>query len=197
MSAAIAPINPLLLDHSFEIETERLLLRPPRVEDVPHINAAIHESLAELRPWLPWAKDAPSRDDTTANVRGAIAKTVTREDIRIHLHLKDAAGTFIGGSGFHRIDWSVPRVEIGYWIRTKFAGQGYMTEAVSAMTRFALERLKVARVEIVCSSHNKRSLRVAERCGYQLEATLRNHAREVDGSLRSTLIYAKISPLPA
>ena len=192
---AIAPINPLLLEHSFEIETERLLLRPPRVEDVPQINAAIHESLAELRPWMPWAKDAPSLDDTMANVRGAIAKTITREDIRIHLHLKD--GTFIGGSGFHRCDWSVPRVEIGYWIRSQFAGQGYMTEAVSAMTRFALEQLKVARVEIVCNALNERSLRVAERCGYQLEATLRNHAREVNGKLRSTLIYSKVSPLPA
>ncbi len=27
-------------------------------------------------------------------------------------------GAYIGGSGLHRIDWSVPCVEIGYWLRT-------------------------------------------------------------------------------
>jgi RimJ/RimL family protein N-acetyltransferase len=190
--SAIEPINPLLLGHSFEIETERLILRPPRMEDVAQINAGILESLEQLRPWMPWAKTVPTLDDTAANTRQAIARVMAREDIRIHLHLKD--GTYLGGSGFHRIDWSVPRVEIGYWIRTSMTGRGYVTEAVVAMTRFALEQLKVARVEIRTDARNDRSRRVAERADYRLEATLRNECRDHDGNLRDTLVYAVIPP---
>lgn len=193
--SAIQPIKPLLIDHSFEIETERLILRPPRMEDVRAINAGIIESLDDLRPWMEWAKDAPTLDDTAENTRRAIAKTIAREDLRIQLFLKD--GTFVGGSGFHRPDWSVPRVEIGYWICASMAGRGYMTEAVVAMTKFALEHLKVARIEIRTDARNLRSRRVAERAGYQLEATLRNECRDVAGGLRDTLVYSRIPPLPA
>lgn len=39
---------------------------------------------------------------------------------------------------------------------------------------------------------NERSWRVAERCGFQLEGTLRNSARTVDGQLRDTRVYAKV-----
>ena len=32
--------------------------------------------------------------------------------------------------GLHRIDWAVPKFEIGYWARTSHAGRGYITEDV-------------------------------------------------------------------
>jgi RimJ/RimL family protein N-acetyltransferase len=182
--------EPLLIDLPEQIETERLILRPPRVGEGAVVNAGIRESLAELAPWMPWAKQAPTVDDTEANLRKAIAQTLTRADIRIHLHLK-TDGTFVGGSGFHRIDWSVPKVEIGYWIRTSMAGRGYVTEAVTAMTRFAIDALKVARVEIRTDEKNLRSRRVAERAGFEHEGTLRNESRE-SGELRSTAIYSVI-----
>ena len=185
-----AIVEPLLIDLPEQIETERLILRPPRVGEGAMINAAIRESLAELSPWMPWATPAPTVEQTEANVRQAIAQTTARQDIRIHLHLK-GDGTFIGGSGFHRIDWSVPKVEIGYWVRTRCAGKGYVTEAVVAMTRFAIDILKVNRVEIRTDERNLRSRRVAERAGFALEGILRNEARE-GGEVRNTAIYAVV-----
>lgn len=189
MPAAI--VEPLLIDLPEQIETPRLILRPPRAGEGAAINAAIRESLAELAPWMPWAREAPTVEETEANVRKAVAQTIARSDIRIHLHLR-SDGTFVGGSGFHRIDWSVPKVEIGYWIRTSCAGRGYVTEAVVAMTRFALESLKVARVEVRCDERNLRSRRVAERANFQLEGILRNDAREAD-RVRNTAVYSVVA----
>jgi RimJ/RimL family protein N-acetyltransferase len=180
----------LLLELPERIETERLVLRPPRVGEGAAINAAIIESLAELRPWMPWAREAPGVEDTEANTRRAIAKTLAREDIRIHLHLK-SDGTFVGGSGLHRIDWSVPKFEIGYWCRTSLAGRGYVTEATVAIARFALERLGALRVEIRCDERNARSRRVAERAGFTQEGILRNDCRE-DGRVRNTAVYSLV-----
>jgi RimJ/RimL family protein N-acetyltransferase len=67
-----------------------------------------------------------------------------------------------------------------------------VTEAVVAMTRFAIDVLKVARVEIRCAEKNLPSRRVAERAGFQLEGTLRHHAREC-GQLRDTAVYSVIA----
>jgi RimJ/RimL family protein N-acetyltransferase len=38
---------------------------------------------------------------------------------------------------------------------------------------------------------------VAERCGFALDARLRNHAREPDGTLRDTLVYSLVPDDPS
>ena len=87
------------------------------------------------------------------------------------------------------VDWNVPRFEIGYWVRRRFEGQGYVTEAADAIARFAFGALGARRVEIRMDDRNERSWRVAERLGFRLEGVLRNESRE-GGGLRDTRIYA-------
>ncbi len=100
--------------------------------------------------------------------------------------------TLVGSSGLHRMDWEVPKFEIGYWCRTRFAGQGYVTEAVQGITDFAFDKLEARRVEIQCDTLNKASARVAEKAGYRLEGTLRNDQASTSGDLRDTFIYSLI-----
>lgn len=182
--------NPILLDFPDQFETERLLIRAPRPGDGIAVNAAICESLDELRPWMPWAQVPPSVEDSESHLRGGAARFAQREDLPLTLWLK-SEGRFVGGSGLHRIDWSGPCMEIGYWIRTSLSGQGFMTEAVIGITAFAFKHLNAQRIEIRCDARNTRSAAVAERAGYALEAHFHHHTRAVDGSLRDTLIYVR------
>ena len=184
--------NPVLLDIPDAFESERLIIRAPRPGDGAVANEAIRESLAELRPWMPWATPAPAPQDTEAVYRRGAARWLTREDFPMVLFRKED-GLFVGGSGLHRVDWSVPRMEIGYWLRTSLTGQGYMTEAVRAITAFAFEQLRAQRLEIRCEARNTRSAAVAERAGYALEARLQRQMRAVDGSLQDVLLYVKLA----
>jgi RimJ/RimL family protein N-acetyltransferase len=92
-----------------------------------------------------------------------------------------------------RLDWKVPKFEIGYWLRTPYCGKGLMTEAVNAVTAFAMQTLQAARVEVRCDAKNDRSRRVAERAGFQLEGILRNDERDHRGETRSTCVFSKIA----
>lgn len=183
-------MNPLLLEFPDSFETDRLLIRAPRPGDGAELNAAVLDSIAELRPWLPWAQTLPTVEDSESNIRGAIAKFITREDLRLLLFLK-GTGRLIGSSGLHRINWTVPRFEIGYWVRTPDAGRGYITEAVIGITAFARDHLGARRIEIKMDARNERSWRCAERAGFPLEAVIRNERRGLDGSLVDGRIYAK------
>lgn len=185
-------INPILLDIPTELTSERLLIRAARPGDGPALNAAVVESLETLRPWMPWAQSAPSLDDSESYAREAAAKFALREDLPLLLFRRED-GLFVGGSGLHHIDWTVPRFEIGYWVRASLQGQGYITEAVRRLTDFAFEALYAQRIEIRCDALNTRSAAVAKRCGYMLEARFRRHSRGVDGRLRDTLVYAMIA----
>jgi RimJ/RimL family protein N-acetyltransferase len=185
-------IPAILLDFPDHFETERLLLRAPRPGDGQPLNDAICESIDNLRPWMHWAQTLQTVEQTETIVRQAAARFYLREELRLHLFRK-SDGLLVGSSGMHHIDWLVPRFEIGYWVRASLEGQGYVTEAVNGITHFAFETLMAQRMEILCDVKNTRSAAVAERCGYRLEARLRRDSRAPDGSIRDTLVFARLA----
>jgi RimJ/RimL family protein N-acetyltransferase len=184
--------SPVLLDLPDAIETERLILRSQMPGDGPAMNEAILDTWDALHRWMSWARERPTVEQSEATARQLRASFITRTDLPMLMFLHDRK-TVVGGTGLHRMDWSVPRFEIGYWVRRTHEGQGYVAEAVRALTRFAFNTLKAERVEIHCSHRNARSQRVAERCGFLLDGRLRNHGREPTGELRDMLVYSLVA----
>jgi len=175
------------------LETERLILRRPTPEDGVAINAALHASWGELQQWMAWAQgDPPPVEETVALQHKAAAQYQAREEFHFNAFLKET-GAFVAKPSLLRIAREVPKGEIGYWIDTRFSGRGLITEAVLALTAFGLETLKLARIEIRCDATNVRSAAVAERAGFPLEGRLLNEARDPQGALRDTLVFARIS----
>jgi RimJ/RimL family protein N-acetyltransferase len=186
--------DPILRDFPYIFETERLLIRGPLPGDGKAVHEAVVESRNELLPWMPWVVDMMDELAYEKLVREGQLKFLSREDLWMLLFLKDS-NIFIGAGGLHRMDWQVPRFEIGYWVRTSFYRQGYITEAVNGIAGFAFNTLGAKRVEIRCDKLNERSAAVARRAGFDLEATLHNNGRNhITGDLRDTLVFAKFQP---
>ncbi|MBS4173348.1 GNAT family N-acetyltransferase [Bacillus sp. FJAT-49736] len=185
-------MEPILIDFPEKIETERLYIRPCLPGDGKMVHDAISASLAELKPWMPWAQKLQTVEETEKNVRDSYASFIKREDIRLHIFRK-SDDVFIGSTGLHRINWDVPKFEIGYWIDTRYAKNGYITEAMKGLTQFAFNILKAERMEIRCDTENINSRNVALRLGYTLEGILRNDSISSDRShLRSTCVFSML-----
>ncbi|MCA0456024.1 MAG: GNAT family N-acetyltransferase [Chloroflexi bacterium] len=184
----VAIKNPMLLEIPDSFQSERLIIRAPRAGDGAAVNEAVRESLDNLRPWMPWADHEPELEESEESVRRGAARWILREDLWLLLFRK-SDGLYVGGSGLHRMDWSVPSFEIGYWVRKSLEGQGYVTEAVKAITDIAFMAVSAERVEIRCDTRNERSAAVAKRAGYMLEATLHHDGRDPNGDLRDTYIF--------
>jgi RimJ/RimL family protein N-acetyltransferase len=180
---------PILLDFPESFETERLSIRSPLPGDGPELHAAVRESRGELAPWMLWPKEHWTVDDSEASARRARVAFLQRTELRLHLYLR-GTDTLVGSSGLQRIEWEVPKFEIGYWCRTSFTGRGYITEAVLGITEFAFGTLGARRVEIRCDPRNLPSVRVAERAGFELEGRLHNNEVGTDGEPRDTLVFA-------
>lgn len=184
--------NPILLDFPYSFETERLTIRGPLPGDGRSVREAVLESQEDLKPWMAWAVEVPSDEDYEIRVREGQLKFLAREDLWLMLLLK-GTHTIIGGSGFHNIDWNVSKFEIGYWVRSSYAGQGYITEAVNGITAFAFNSLGAQRLEIRCDVRNMRSAAVAQRAGYMLESTFHSDARDHFDRLRDTFIFVQVA----
>jgi RimJ/RimL family protein N-acetyltransferase len=183
---------PITRDIPTRIETPRLLIRCPEPGDGAAVFAGVVASLESLRQFpasLPWSVFEPSVDESERYCREGHAKYLLRTEMPMLLFSK-ADDVYIGGSGLHSFDWSVPKCEIGYWLRSGYTKQGLAAEAVGAITAFAFSNLGMRRVEALPDDENLASCKVCERAGYSLEGVLRNDRAEPNGRLRNTRVYA-------
>jgi RimJ/RimL family protein N-acetyltransferase len=187
--------NPLLIDVPERIESERFTLRCPQPGDGARINAAVCESLDDLRAWMPWAQSAPTLAESEAYCRRMQAAYRLREDLPLFIFergLDGSEGDLVGATGLHRIDWALRRFEIGYWRRRGHGSRGVIAEAVRALTRMAFDRLGARRVEIRHDETNRASRRVAERAGFTFEGLLRSDSLTPQGAVRNTRVYSRV-----
>jgi RimJ/RimL family protein N-acetyltransferase len=82
--------------------------------------------------------------------------------------------------------------EIGYWLGEAFWGRGIATDALTAVTRLAIERYHLTRLFALPFATNIASCRVLEKAGYALEGRLRRSAIK-DGVILDQLQYAFIA----
>jgi len=111
----------------------------------------------------------------------------------------DVAGEAIGSiSLMVGEDIARQTAEVGYWIGRAFWGRGIMTDALRAMTRYALDELDLVRVFAVPFVTSTRSCRVLEQVGYVKEGLMRRSAVK-EGRILDQWLYAAYSdrPLPS
>ena len=186
-------LDPILLNLPSSIETPRLTLRPPRTGDGPALHQALSESLPELRRFLaslPWVAAEQTLESAEMFCRNSEANFVSRKDLPF-LVFEKRTGNLVASAGLHRTAWQTPKSEVGYWCRTSATRNGFVTEAVIALTEYAFQHIRAVRVELITDEENVASCRVAERAGFVLEGVLRNERRAPDASLRNTCVYAR------
>jgi ribosomal-protein-alanine N-acetyltransferase len=103
-------------------------------------------------------------------------------------------GEVVGGIGF-KLHEDVERVsaEVGYWLGEAYWGRGIATDALKAMTRYAIDTYGLARVYALPFEWNAPSMRVLEKAGYVLEGRMRRSAVK-DGKIIDQLLYAYLAP---
>jgi [ribosomal protein S5]-alanine N-acetyltransferase len=103
------------------------------------------------------------------------------------LALRDT-NTLIGTVTLFNLSLDNGRAEIGYAMGSRYWGQGYMNEALTAMIVHAFEVLTLRRLEADVDPRNASSVRTLERLGFQREGFLRERWH-VGGELQDALFY--------
>ncbi len=137
---------------------------------VDEIYALVDRNREYLNTWLPWAGATKGPDQTREFVQSALQQFANNNGFQAGIWVD---GAFAGGVGFHKIDWTNRKTEIGYWISHELQGRGFVTSACQAMLDHAFRELKLNRAELRCATANAGSNAVASRLGFHLEGTLR------------------------
>jgi RimJ/RimL family protein N-acetyltransferase len=112
-----------------------------------------------------------------------------RKPTRINLAI-DIGGEVAGGIIIAKIELG-HRAGIGYWLAAQYRGKGIMTRVVKEMVKFGFNKFKLKRIEAKVFLFNKKSAKVLERAGFQLEGILRKNTKKGKQYL-DTYLYAKV-----
>ena len=98
----------------------------------------------------------------------------------------------VGGIGFTLHD-DIERIsaEIGYWLGEAYWGRGITTEALAAVTQYAIREHGLTRVYAIPFDGNVASCRVLEKVGYVCEGRMRRSAIKA-GRVIDQLLYAYV-----
>jgi [ribosomal protein S5]-alanine N-acetyltransferase len=102
------------------------------------------------------------------------------------------AGEAVGGIGLI-LGQDIDRrsAEIGYWLSEEYWGRGIATEAVQALTEYALATYNLCRIWANVFVWNPGSMRVLEKAGFVREGVLRRAATK-DGQTIDVVLFALI-----
>lgn len=177
-----------------DLLTKRVLLRRPTAEDF-EAWAALREASAEfLKPYEPrWTSDELSRGSFRQRLRHHEADIASGRGLPWFLFGLEHDGALLGGLTLSNVRRGVAQSgTLGYWMGEKFAGQGYMREAVEAVCHSAFQRHDLHRVEAATVTDNVVSQRLLERCGFQREGVARSYLK-INGQWRDHILFARVN----
>lgn len=152
---------------SFQLETERLILRSFRPEDLDAFLAYRNDPLVALhQSWeIPY-----SREQGLAFLAemASIQPGDPGQWYQIAIELK-RTGALIGDCVFCRLNEDVRQAEIGYSLAREHQGRGYASEAICRLLDYLFGELALHRVRAICDVENTASARLLERVGMRRE----------------------------
>ncbi|MGW4891616.1 GNAT family N-acetyltransferase [Kitasatospora sp. NPDC004240] len=189
------------------------------LEPQPFVRTTLDLGDIVLRPWgRETARGAgvvdalvSAADDPDIALWNPIA-VVAREDVEARMDRYDARwdsgeaatfavldaaeGALLGACNLRWVDRSDGLAMIGYWMLPAARGRGVATRATLAVTRWGIRTAGARRIEIAHAVGNGPSCRVAERCGYPAEGTLRDSHRFGDGKYHDEHLHARLATDP-
>ncbi|TRW97547.1 GNAT family N-acetyltransferase [Paracoccus sp. M683] len=173
------------------LEAERIILRLPAHSDFAAWTALRQKSRDFLTPWEPvWADDHLTRKSFTNRVYWA--QRASKGGTALPLFILRRDGLLVGAITLDHIRRGPAQMGvIGYWIGQPFARQGYMREAIRAVTHHAFTALDLSRVEAACLPENAASRGVLEQCGFKYEGVAQSFL-QINGRWRNHVLYANL-----
>ncbi|MFN3129663.1 GNAT family N-acetyltransferase [Roseibium sp.] len=163
-----------------EIRTRRLVLRPPRRDDLNACAALLGDyEVVKMLSRVPYPYDLEGGRAFLDRAAASWKAPEQADELPFHI---DHDGQMIGAVGFRKLQ-ETPR--IGYWLGQPHWGQGFMSEAVLAALQWLFRTTGHNRVVSEAMKTNAASLAVMNKMGF----------RQVGESLCDSA--ARSGPVPA
>jgi len=169
-----------------QLETKRLILRKPRINDWKDLVEGLDEyNVAKMFNPIPYPytkREAVKWIDKSIREWG-------KKSYPFFIELKSEK-KIIGWIDIHHIDKFSKKAITGSWINKKYWKNTYITEAKIAANDFVFNKLKLRKLNSKVYTDNKASNATQIKLGYKLEGTQRKESKNlVTGKIHDYNLY--------
>ncbi len=164
------------------------VIRKWRLEDAKDLAELLNNKKIQdnLRDGLPFPY---TEEDGSAFIQDLLAADPTKTFAFAIVNTADQAIGSVGAFRCENIHQQT--AEMGYYLAEDYWGQGFVTKAVKQLTHYLFAETNIIRIFAEPFSTNQSSCRVLEKCGFQLEGTLRKNVVK-NGEVKDMRMYALI-----
>ena len=148
------------------LKTERLIIRPWTLDDLPHYKAmSIDVGYNCFSP--PGIFLVKDENEAAEKIKARI-KLFEESRIGKFLIFEKSSGDFVGtcGADFFDLD-GAKEVELGYRVMLAHWGKGYATESAKEVVSYLLEEVKLKSVFGFALNQNKQSVKILKKIGFK------------------------------
>jgi ribosomal-protein-alanine N-acetyltransferase len=186
----------LMFEPSPVLRAGSIALRVPVMSDFERWAELRGASRHHLVPFEPqWSSDELSRSAFRERIR------------RYHRDMKDDYGyaffmvrpaddAILGGITLSNVRRGVTQAAtVGYWVGAPFVRRGYASSALGAVVTYAIETLRLHRIEAASMPANAPSLGVLDKAGFQREGLARKYLK-INGLWEDHVLLARVAHDP-
>ena len=179
-----------LFKRKVQLDTERLILRPPAHTDFRNWAELRLKSREFLSPWEPtWSTDHLTRKSFANRVYWAQRSINMETELPLFL-IERKSNAVVGAITLSNIRRGPSQAaSLGYWIGQPYARLGYMSEAIQAIIHHAFIKMDLSRLEAGCLPENVPSRGTLEKNGFKYEGVAQAYL-QINGRWRTHVLYA-------
>lgn len=177
----------------FPMETERLLLRPWRMQDAADFHKLRLESYQHLQPFEPrWGPEAKQGQDFPSRWQRWQEAAKQGRGLGLGIFHRSSRH-LLGGIQLNEIIRGALQLStLSYWCGFRYKDKGIISEALPAVVALCFQQLELHRLEAYCLPENLASQRVLIKSGFQAEGLAERYLR-INGQWQDHWRYYRLN----
>jgi ribosomal-protein-alanine N-acetyltransferase len=156
------------------ITTDAFYIEPLLIEDAANIHHLMVSNTSTFKTYLPQTLAQNTTLEASQKfVVSKVEKHLSKDEFLFTL--KENESNIVAGLIYIKeLDWIEKQGEFAYCIDSKFEGKKWMTKAIMVLTNYALNDLGLKTLQIIVHKNNIASSKVAKKCNFIWQKTLKN-----------------------
>ena len=172
---------------NYELENERVMLRPLQYSDLNHL---LQFSMQEPYLWEYALQCAAGEGNLKSYINEAIDNRNKNKEYAFIVFDK-IQGEYAGCTRFYDIQVDNETVQLGYtWYGKKFQGTGINKNCKYLLLEFAFEKWGVKRVEFRADNNNVKSIAAMKSIGCQIDGILRSNVTKPNNKRIDSIVLS-------
>ena len=142
----------------------------PRLAHSKAVYELVNQQRQHLHPYVPFATTVQNEDDVKKFIKNIQITNQSKRSLVTYLFYKEE---LVGSVGFVNINPKHASAELGYWLSKDLQGKGIVSSSCKKLIAYGFKHMDLHRISMKIIPSNEKSLRIAERLGFQKEGVER------------------------